>query len=58
MAKEAKNSLPVVCFCSQTGEVSMITSGYRIGIGETLLQSIKSSENNPLKTPKISCVSP
>ena len=55
MAKEVKNSLPVVCFCSQTGEVSMITSGYRIGIGEALLQHIKSSENNPLKISKISC---
>jgi len=58
MAKEVKNSLPVVCFCSQTGEVSMITSGYRIGIGEVLLQHIKSSKNNPVKTSKISCTTP
>ncbi len=58
MAKEVKNSLPVVCFCTQIGEVSLITSGYRIGIGETLLQHIKLSENIPLNTTKKSCTTP
>jgi len=44
MGKEVKYSLPVVCFCTDKGHISMINLGYRIGTGETLWQHIKSSE--------------
>ncbi|MCX6219930.1 MAG: transglutaminase domain-containing protein [Bacteroidia bacterium] len=58
MGKEAKYSLPIVCFCNNSGEVSLITSGYRIGIGETLLQHIKFSKNNLINTKKTNCTTP
>ena len=44
--KEAKNNLPIVVFCQPAGEVLMINTGYRIGIGEALLQRIKDTESN------------
>ena len=58
IGKEVKYSLPVVCFCKDNGDVSMINLGYRIGIGETLLQHIKSSDNNQINIPKTSCTTP
>jgi hypothetical protein len=58
LAKEAKNSLPVVCLCTCTGQVSMITSGYRIGIGETLMQHIKSFVKSTGNATTKSCTSP
>jgi len=58
MGKEAKYSLPIVCFCNNSGKVSLITSGYRIGIGETLLQHIKSSKNDQINTQRKSCTTP
>ncbi len=39
--KEAKLTLPQVLLCLPSGEILMISSGYKIGMGEILLQLIK-----------------
>jgi hypothetical protein len=44
--KEAKSKLPIVVFCQPSGEVFMLSTGYRIGIGEALFQKIKDAESN------------
>jgi hypothetical protein len=56
--KEAKNNLPIVVFCQPSGEVLMITTGYRIGIGEALSQTIKDSESNTSNGISKSCTTP
>jgi hypothetical protein len=56
--KEAGNNLPAVVFCLPGGEVLMIATGYRIGMGESLLQIIKNIEENPEQLTKSSCTTP
>jgi len=50
--KEAKQGLPLVLFSLPSGELLMISSGYKIGMGEILLQLInelKTREANQLR---------
>jgi hypothetical protein len=56
--KEAKNNLPIVIFCRSNGEVMMISTGYRIGIGEELSQKIKDTESNASTMTMKSCTTP
>ena len=44
--KDSKNNLPVVVFCKSSGEVLMASAGYKIGMGEQLLQWIKRIEES------------
>jgi len=56
--KEAKNDLPVVMFLRKTGEVMMMGTGYKIGMGDALLQLIKNLENDASDKLKSSCTTP
>jgi hypothetical protein len=47
--KISVNTLPVVIFCQPTGEILLTSSGYKIGIGEQLLQLIKRLEGKESK---------
>lgn len=53
--KISENSLPVVFFCQPSGDVIMTSAGYKIGIGEQLLQLIKRLEGEKLQKPVPSC---
>ncbi len=56
--KESKSNLPCVIFCQPAGEIMLISSGYKIGIGEQLMQIIKRIEiNDKAKFPS-SCTTP
>jgi transglutaminase-like putative cysteine protease len=39
--KDSKNNLPMLFFCKSSGEIMMISVGYKIGTGEQLVQLIK-----------------
>lgn len=56
--KEAKNYLPVVLFCHPGGELFLISTGYKIGTGEQLLQWIKNSGNRINQKTPASCTTP
>ena len=58
LGKEAKNNLPGVIFCQSGGELFLISLGYKIGIGEQLLQWIKNPENRKIQNSKASCTTP
>jgi hypothetical protein len=40
------NSYPILCFVSKKGEVYFLSTGYRIGSGESLLKIIHQLEQN------------
>lgn len=54
--KETMLHLPYVVFCQPKGELLMISSGYKIGTGETLLQLIKELSTRKESPQKISCI--
>ena len=56
--KEAKNNLPVVIFCQPTGEMLFVSFGYKIGIGEQIMQMIKKVEANNAVQGKASGTTP
>lgn len=53
--KISVNTLPVVFVCLPSGEIVFTSSGYKIGIGEQLLQLIKRLEDLPSKLPGPAC---
>jgi transglutaminase-like putative cysteine protease len=53
--KEAKLALPQVLFCLPSGELLMISPGYKIGMGEILLQLIKELQSDEAKQILKSC---
>ena len=56
--KETKNYLPAVLYATQTGDVMMLSTGYKIGMGESLMQLIKKLENKKAVLLKNSCTTP
>ncbi len=56
--KEVKNNLPAVVFCEPNGEVLMLATGYKIGMGESLLQLIKNIGSDKARISKTSCTTP
>ena len=56
--KDARNNLPVVILCQTGGEVLLFSSGYKIGIGEQIMQVIKSIAATGGLQSKASCTSP
>ncbi len=56
--KDAKNNLPFVLFCQPAGEILLISSGYKIGMGELLMQMIKRIEKEDIFLNKASCTTP
>ena len=58
IAKEAKNDLPAVLFVLPKGEVRMLSTGYKIGMGESLVQLIQKLENEEPVLTKASCTTP
>ncbi len=56
--REAKSNLPCVIFCKASGDVMMISSGYKIGIGEQLMQVIKKSDQKGDSRNQPSCTTP
>ena len=58
MGKEAKNNLPGVIFCQSGGELFLISSGYKIGIGEQLEQLVINQEFNRGRKNTASCTTP
>ncbi len=56
--KDSKTNLPVAAFCQPSGEVLLISSGYKIGMGEQLVQLIKSSAGQNGMQTKTSCTTP
>ena len=58
VAKEAKNDLPAVLFLQPTGEVMMLSLGYKIGMGESLIQLIQKLEKEDQVLTKVSCTTP
>jgi 5S rRNA maturation endonuclease (ribonuclease M5) len=55
---EVKNSLPMVVFCQPNGDLLLISSGYRIGMGESLLQLINKIGEVKVPSTKTSCTIP
>ncbi|MBP1616465.1 MAG: hypothetical protein H6Q14_292 [Bacteroidetes bacterium] len=54
-----KDKLPLVLFLDKEGNVYYFSSGYRIGVGEQLLRTIRQSENElPCNKAKQSCTTP
>ena len=56
--REAKSNLPSVIFSTASGEVMMISSGYKIGIGEQLMQVIKKADEKGDSKNQPSCTTP
>jgi len=56
--KDAKNNLPVVILCQTGGEVLLFSTGYKIGIGEQIMQVIKSIAATSGLQSKASCTTP
>lgn len=57
-AKIATENLPVVIFCQPSGDIMMASEGYKIGMGEQLLQLIKRMEEERSLMPAPSCTTP
>jgi len=57
LGKEAKNNLPIIAFCQPSGALLLLSSGYKIGMGEQLLQLIKRVGSNEKTLSKASCTS-
>jgi len=55
--KEAKLSLPLLLFCLPSGDLLMISSGYKIGMGEVVLQIIRELKTGTAKQISKSCTS-
>jgi hypothetical protein len=52
------SNLPVVVFCQPSGEVLMVYTGYKIGVGEQLLQLIKRLEEGCVPASQARCAAP
>ncbi len=52
------NNLPVVFFCRPSGDIMMTSSGYKIGIGEQLVQFIKRLDRENIRQPASACTTP
>jgi transglutaminase-like putative cysteine protease len=55
---DSKDNLPVVVFCQSSGEVLMVSSGYKIGVGEQLLRLIKRVEESCVPAGQARCAVP
>ena len=55
---DAKNNLPVVILCQTGGEILLFSTGYKIGIGEQIMQAIKSIAATSGLQRKASCTTP
>jgi len=53
--KDARSNLPVILFCQSSGLLLLTATGYKIGMGEELLQLIKSLDTNCVLQPKDRC---
>ena len=56
--KDASNNLPQVIFTISSGEVLFFSGGYKIGIGEQLLEILRSVASKSEKEIKASCTAP
>ena len=58
LGKESKSTLPSVIFSRPSGEIMLISSGYKIGIGEQLIQITNCIEINDKAKLLPSCTTP
>jgi hypothetical protein len=56
--RQLSDILPVVVFCRPSGEIPMISEGYKIGIGEQVLQVISREETKSGKPATTKCTTP